>query len=488
MIKIFHIALREFMATAATKAFVIGITLPILIMALAVKILPALMNKDAPRISGRIAIIDHSGVIAPRIAAAMDAARVKAEQTQAGTESTGKVDDLTGDKTGETPSSQPSPLAPREKQDSAADLAGKLAAQANPGMQVQPAEYQITLDVLAEDTDIEAAKSEIRKAENNASKAGGADDRLALAIVPRGAVEAAQGGTFSDFELFTAPKLDVEIQKVIQRQLGAAIVDARLERRGLDPLEVRALTDRPEGIVKTVTESGDKSMNDAAKMLVPAAFMFLLWISTLTCGNYLLTSTIEEKSSRVMEVILSAVSPMQLLTGKILGQMVVGVVILVVYCGLGMAGLVLASMMSLLPLVNLIYLLIYFFIAFFLIASLMAAIGSAVSDVKEAQSLLGPIMVLLMVPLMLWLPILRNPNSMFAQVCSFVPFISPFVMILRLSGSEAVAFWQIPASIGFGILTIIISMWVAAKIFRIGVLMYGKPPDLRTLIKWIRMA
>jgi ABC-2 type transport system permease protein len=237
-----------------------------------------------------------------------------------------------------------------------------------------------------------------------------------------------------------------------------------------------------------VTAQGDQKIDEAAKILIPAAFMFLLWISTFTCGQYLLTSTIEEKSSRVMEVILSAVSPMQLLTGKILGQMCVGLVILVVYCGLGMAGLVVASMMSVIDPINLVYLAVYFVIAFFIIASLMAAVGSAVSDVREAQSLLGPVMIILIIPMMLWLPILRNPNSTFAQVCSFIPPISPFVMVLRLSGSEPVPFWQVIATVLLGGVTILTCLWAAGKVFRVGVLMYGKPPDLRTLIRWIRMA
>jgi ABC-2 type transport system permease protein len=90
--------------------------------------------------------------------------------------------------------------------------------------------------------------------------------------------------------------------------------------------------------------------------------------------------------------------------------------------------------------------------------------------------------------MMLWMPILRNPNSTFAQVCSFVPLINPFVMVLRVSGSETIPFWQIPASILVGMLTVVVLAWASAKIFRIGVLMYGKPPNLATLIRWVRMA
>jgi ABC-2 type transport system permease protein len=205
-------------------------------------------------------------------------------------------------------------------------------------------------------------------------------------------------------------------------------------------------------------------------------------------GQYLLTTTIEEKSNRVIEVLLSAVSPLQLMVGKILGQMAVGIVMLVAYAGVGIAGLVLASLTHLIDPINLVYLAVYFLIAFFLIATMMASIGSAVNDLREAQALLGPVMIVLIIPMMLWLPILRNPNSVFAQVVSFVPPISPFVMVLRLSGSEPIPFWQVPATIIAGVIYAMIAAWGAAKIFRIGVLMYGKPPNLATLIKWVRMA
>jgi ABC-2 type transport system permease protein len=179
---------------------------------------------------------------------------------------------------------------------------------------------------------------------------------------------------------------------------------------------------------------------------------------------------------------------MQLMVGKILGQMAVGSLILVFYAGMGIVGLVSAAMMHVIDPINLVYLAVYFVLAFFMIASMMAAIGSAVSDIREAQSLMSPIMIVLMIPMMLWMPILRNPNSMFAQICSFIPPINPFVMILRLSGSEKVPTWQIPASIFVAACGAVFMAWAASKIFRIGVLMYGKPPNFKTLIRWVRMA
>ncbi len=215
----------------------------------------------------------------------------------------------------------------------------------------------------------------------------------------------------------------------------------------------------------------------------------LLWVSSFTGGQYLLTTTIEEKSNRIMEVLLSAVSPLELMVGKIMGQMGVGLLILLIYSSVGVGSVVVFGMAHLLTAQSLGFMLVYFFIAFFLIASLMAAVGSAVSEVHEAQSLLGPIMIVLVIPMMLAMPIIRNPASPLAMTLSFIPPVSPFVMVMRISASTTpIPLWQIALSIAIGLGSVCVAAWAAAKIFRIGILMYGKPPNIRTLIKWIRMA
>jgi ABC-2 type transport system permease protein len=223
-------------------------------------------------------------------------------------------------------------------------------------------------------------------------------------------------------------------------------------------------------------------------MLLPAGFMILLLVSVMTGGQYLLTTTIEEKSSRVVEVLLSAVSPMQLMTGKIIGQMAVGLVILGIYAGMGVAGLVSFAMLGLLDLMLLVYLLIFYVIAYFVLASMMAAIGSAVTEMREAQTLMTPVMVMIMIPWLLWLPITRNPNSTFAVVTSFIPPINTFVMMLRMTSTSPPPLWQVWLSIAIGLVSVYAALWFAAKVFRVGLLMFGKPPNFATLIKWVKMA
>lgn len=471
MFKTLHVAIREFLATALTRGFIIGIFIPPLLMVTIIPATVALMG-GTPKVNGHVAIIDKSGVTAERIKDQLSPEKM-AERNRQRLERLGKEVEK---------KMEGIPLPPDAKE----QMQTGMQQQVDTGGLLNQPDLRVT--VLAADADIEKEKAEILKAIGKEKDAAGADPRLALAVIPPDAITPNTEGTYGNYEVFTAPKLDVAVQSDIERAINTAIVDTRLASLGMDVTKIRSLIKQPEADTKAVTASGDKATNEAAKMLVPGAFMFLLWISVFTCGQYLLTSTIEEKSSRVMEVILSAVSPMQLMVGKIIGQMAVGSLILLVYGGLGVVSLISFAMMHVIDPMNLVYLAIYFVLAFFMIASLMAAIGSAVSDIREAQSLMSPIMIVLVIPMMLWMPILRNPNSLFAQICSFLPPINPFIMILRLSGAEKIPTWQIPASIFVAACGAVFMAWAAAKIFRIGVLMYGKPPNFKTLIRWVRMA
>jgi ABC-2 type transport system permease protein len=462
MLKIFHVAWREFTTTVLTKAFLLGLILPPAIMTIAVVLIPLLMRGASPKVEGHVAIIDQSGVIAPKLEEALSPDAMAKRRAK-------KVQDAVD------VAPVPEPL--KEQARSQANIASSGLSST-----------ELRVWTLAPDASVEVEKKPILDAADKVKDAAGSNPRLALAVIPAAAIKPPADGPYASFEFFTVPRLDPEVSGDINNEIGKAIVDARLASAGLDAAKIRAITDRPRPEAVAVTKQGDKKTNQAALMLIPGAFMFLLWISVFTCGQQLLTTTIEEKSSRVMEVLLSAVSPIQLMTGKIVGQMVVGLLILLVYGGAGIASLIALSQMQNIDLMMFVYLVVYFVIAFFLIASMMAAVGSAVSDIREAQTLLGPVMMILIIPMMLWLPIMRNPNSTFATVCSFVPPISPFIMVLRLAGPEKIPLWQVIGSIVLGGVYIWAFLWGTAKIFRIGVLLYGKPPNVKTLIKWVRMA
>ncbi len=294
----------------------------------------------------------------------------------------------------------------------------------------------------------------------------------------------------TSFDLFVAPNVDNDHVSLIEDRVGQAVVRVRASRAGLDPQRTLAMFKAPRSATRRMLESGEDTSETEVmrelKQMIPLVFMVLLWVGVFTAGQHLLMSTIEEKSNRVMEVLLSAVSPMQLMVGKIFGHGAVGLLITGIYASVGIAALIAFAAMKFIEPMSLLYLGIYFFMAYFMIASLMAAVGSAVSDIREANTLMTPVMLIVMIPWFLWMPIIQAPNGPLAQAFSWIPPMTPFVMILRVSADEPVPYWQIPATIIWGYVCVVAMMWIAAKIFRVGVLMYGKPPSPLQLIKWLR--
>ena len=255
---------------------------------------------------------------------------------------------------------------------------------------------------------------------------------------------------------------------------------------GLDRKQIDTLTHVDRVQSRTVTASGENATNQFLNMMMPFALMGLMLMSVLMSGVYLMTTTVEEKTNRVMEVLLSAVSPMELMGGKILGQLGVGLLMLVLYLGLSVMALASFASLGMLDPWLIVYLLVFFLLAYASIGAFMAAIGSAVNEMRDAQGLMMPVTMMMMIPWLLWLPISRDPNSMLAIVLSFVPPVSSFIMMLRLASTTPPPAWQAILSIIVGAAGAYASVWIASRVFRIGLLMYGKPPSFATLVKWTR--
>ncbi len=458
MRKIFHVAVREFLSTVLTKGFIIGVLVTPALISFMIIVMPMLMNEEPPRIEGEVAVIDPTGQVTQGLEDYLKPEAIAERRSETQAKATEAMEQLPG--------------------------GAANAAMAQPSIDALLGEVP-NLDIVKIDGNhnLEAEKDRLVGGEP------GPGSRLALIIVHPDAVErTSDDEAFGSYDLFVREKLDDRIIDEIRRGMRRTIVDARIRQTDLDRATIEALTRVPRIKSTTVTEKGEKETNEVLNMLLPAGFMVLLLISVMTGGQYLLTTTVEEKSSRVVEVLLSAVSPMQLMTGKILGQMAVGLVILAIYAGMGVAGLISFAMLGLLDLSLLVYLLIFYVIAYFVMASMMAAIGAAVNEMREAQTLMTPVMIMMMVPWMLWLPITRNPNSLFATITSFVPPINTFVMLLRMTSTSPPPLWQVWVSIGIGLLSVWGALWFAAKVFRVGLLMFGKPPNFATLIKWVKMA
>jgi len=461
MKKILHVAVREFLATVATKGFLIGIGIMPLIILVMIIGFRFLFNEEAPRVEGEVAVIDGSGEVYAGLAGYLRPEKIAERRDD--------FDDLVEQNMPDAVKAiAGSPGAEEARRKALASILGEVP----------------DLDVveLEPGTDLEQAKERLRPG-------SGGPRRLAVVVVHKNAVVPAEGEEQrGNYDLYVREKLDDRIVSEIRGGLWNSIVDARVQHAGLDREVIDSLTRVGRGRTRTVTEGGEEETNEILNALMPAAFMLLLFASVMTSGQSLMTTTVEEKSSRVVEVLLSAVSPIELMTGKILGQMCVGFVLLVVYAGMGIVALISFAMLGMVDLTLLIYLVIFYLIAHFVIASLLAAIGASVNEMREAQSLMGPVMMVLMVPWILWMPISRNPDSVFSVVTSFLPPVNPFVMMIRMTSTSPPPWWQVWLSILVGVVSVYGALWFAAKVFRVGLLMYGKPPNFRTLIKWVRMA
>jgi len=443
--KILLIGWREFRHTALTKGFIFGaVAVPVLMFGL-FALMPLLLSRESPPLVGTIVVADPSGTILPRAKAILAQPATIAEIS-------------------EELSSMPSegatnPAASAEAMSRLSDLA--------------PQQIEVEWRAQASLDSLDAIKAEVR-------------DGLVLA----GAIitEASLNPTAEakPIELLIPSSLSPKHVRQISRALRRAVEQERIARSGVDAALIERLASVPEPSATRISPKGaEAEEHTEVRLIIPGAFMLLLWISIFTSANYLLTTTIEEKSNKVMEVLLAAVSPMQLLCGKIAGYSMVSVVMLVMYGGLGLAGLSAAAMLDLVPLQHILYLAIYFVMAYIMVSAMMAAVGSAVSDLREAQSLVTPVMMVLIIPLMLWAPIIDNPNGMLAMVTGFIPPAIPFVMILRLTATtEPIPLWQTALSIVWGFACAWGMLWLAARIFRVGVLMQGKPPTPRELIRW----
>jgi len=272
------------------------------------------------------------------------------------------------------------------------------------------------------------------------------------------------------------------------------------QERGITTAEARLLGQSIEFESKKVSATGEAeevTNKDRSVGFAPVAFVYLLWIAVFTAAQMLLTNTIEEKSNRILEVLLSSVSPLQLMAGKVFGiaatgLTVVGSWVLCAFIGvkllptlmpgvpvesLGLVGIIgdprfLGSFVG------------YFLAGYFLFAAFLVGIGSVCNSLKEAQNLQQPIVILLIVPLIAMIPVMNDPNGTLAKVLTYIPPFTPFLMMNRAGGPPAA--WEYVATTILLAVSILIAFWGAAKIFRIGILMTGKPPKLREILGWLR--
>jgi len=286
---------------------------------------------------------------------------------------------------------------------------------------------------------------------------------------------------------------DFEKLRALNGALNNVVIEKRLKREGLDPQKVAQYIKRVELQPIKITKKGEEE-DTAGTFMISYFLALIIYMAILIYGQVIMRGVIEEKSSRVVEVVLSSLKPFQLMMGKILGIGAVGLTQFSIWTIFGIGASVYSTSfipaganfaMPSIPAHVFVYFVVFFILGYFLFGTLFAAIGSMVNSEKEAQQLVMPVTMFLIIPIMLMIFIIRAPDSSLAVFLSFIPFFAPILMFLRITVLLP-PFGQIGASIVILILTILLMVWLTAKIYRVGILMYGKRPKFAEIVRWIR--
>ena len=284
-----------------------------------------------------------------------------------------------------------------------------------------------------------------------------------------------------------------ELPDWLNRTVLREVVTRRFELAHMSPLAVAALLKpiateemgllarAPDGTIRAARE-----VDRIRTIFIPVSFMFLLFLVVVMTTPQLLNSVLEEKTSRISEVLLGSVTPFQLMLGKLLASTSVSAVMTLVYLtGAAWAAHRWGYLDAVEPR------LVAWFVAFLVLSvliygSMFIAIGSACSDLRDAQNLMTPAMMLLLVPALTWTLITKAPQSAFAVVASLFPPATPFLMLLRLAMPERPPSWQVGLGVGLTLLTMLVIVWAAGRIVRVGLLMQGKAASFGELWRWVR--
>jgi len=278
----------------------------------------------------------------------------------------------------------------------------------------------------------------------------------------------------------------------IEKVVNSAIVDQRCKLRNISSKLLDEIRSVPIERVEIGTGADLQRTQSKAermtRMMIPFFFMFLIYMGIVGIGQQMLSSVIEEKSCRVIEVLLSAVSPFELMAGKILGLAGIGLTVISLWSVAAYGSARWQGLNIEITAALLFYFVLYYVLGFFLFSSILAGVGSICNTLKETQALMMPVVLVFIIPLMSWYRLVQSPDGMLARVLSFVPPITPLVMILRISASSNVRVTEIICSVAVLVVAVIVAIWQAGRIFRTGILMYGKRPSPREIFRWLRQS
>jgi ABC-2 type transport system permease protein len=281
--------------------------------------------------------------------------------------------------------------------------------------------------------------------------------------------------------------------------LGQSVTDAlrrsALKNKGLKEDDIESALQSVD--VEPQSPLGKDAPNPQMLFFATLGMVMVLYMTVLLYGINVMRSILEEKTSRIMEVMLSTASAKQMMAGKILGVGAVGLTQVVIWMSSALvfsAGALVANaaqIRGVLSVKMLVFFAVYFLLGYILYSTLCAAVGSMVNSEQEAQQLQFLVMMPMILSIIMIMQIFQHPNSQLALWGSLFPFTAPLVMFTRIAmqpGSLWDIGWQIALSIGLMLATIYGMIWLCGRIYRVGILMYGKKPNLPEIMKWIKYA
>lgn len=283
----------------------------------------------------------------------------------------------------------------------------------------------------------------------------------------------------------------------VQGAVNNAVMRSRLIAQGVKPDQVDGLIKKRLRMETVAIQKGGKESKAGgmAGIMLPFLLMFMIYITLIVYGVAVMRSVLEEKTSRVMEVMLSSASATQMMAGKIIGVGAVGLTQVLIWIGSGfiLSSGAIAAMrpflknVQLLPIVYISFP-IFFLLGYLLYSTMYAAVGAMVNSDEEAQQMQWPVLLPLIMCTAFAMSVIRDPSSPLAFWASMFPLTAPIIMFVRIAVQPQLPLWQIGLSIALLILATCGMVWLCSRIYRVGILMYGKRPTLPEIMKWIKYA
>lgn len=321
----------------------------------------------------------------------------------------------------------------------------------------------------------------------------------ALVVIPANVLDSAK------VNIYSKSTVNMALVSHVTESLNDTLTAVKIASMGvpnLDKMVKEAQVDIDVNSVKLSDDGTESEASTTAAMVLGMVLAFITYMFVLTYGAMIMNSVIEEKTNRIVEVIVSSCKPFQLMMGKIIGVALVGLTQFLIWAilisvAVGDLGISLANdpmsdlavVFNAIQSVNLVSIftcfVVYFLGGYLLYASLFAGFGSAVDQASDASQFTSPIIIVMVVALYAGIGCMENPNGSMAMWCSMIPFTSPIVMMVRLPYD--VPFWQIAVSVALLYGTAFGLVWVSSRIYRIGILRYGKKFTFKEIMGWVKM-